>query len=1201
MSIQFSTNLLRYEDVRQQIVNYLQDNSEFSSTFDWTASNISYIIDTMSYVTMLMSYQITNVSNNNFLDTTNLRKNAVSISKNMGYKPKRVISSMINGTLSYYDPNQIFTTDSYLTILSKSLFISNSGYTFINNEPITLTLSNSNPNILTGTYTINEGIAKEFTAFGTGMSYQTFLIPSTKVEENSLELYVKKTTGDDNTKVKWTEVKNAFNIVDSNIYFVEEDIVTEGVPKIKFGDGIIGNYPMNDETIIVKYTESNGSLSNGQYITSIPKDLNSFSKSDDFTLNIQNFIDVVDETNISYGGKDLETLEEIKESAPRVYASAGRAVTKNDFSTILDSYSYIFKGNAIGGEELFPGDSTKLGNIYLSAVPYINFSNFLENQQIYLTTTQEALLKYEIKKYNVLSTKIDFFKPSYIYIELTPEVEFKNNISVYDEVYTKEQIVSNLNSYSENNFREFGTSFRGSKLVSEIDKLSNVVSSNISSKYYFILNKDTLYDTNNAINNYIYLPVQIKTVDSFSNPTSYSSLVQTNLEYSTLYNIPTSGSFNIDKRTIYGQIYHPFVDRWIYNEDTVIDGKANTALIKLYGKNKFFELYRFEPNYDNNFIPLDKIKTFFNGTEEISLDIVISNATSGSYIYDNYSFSYNGTEIGSVVRTYNRDYFKGLVSFESDIYETPTTGIFHEVIDTIAVSGSNMNFTQLEPNEYIIYNESLSGGMWTKTIFKEEISAVTDSGLYTVNEHNDIYLTEGTGDFEGYLTESVSAGDYIIFNINSESNPIHKWEKLNRKYPALDCSMTIPPKAIDYDIKVVEGLGLASTNFGGRTSATFYDDDLIFYNASATAEQDKWVKLVNVSDTDEMEALLEVTAASGSDLEMIDYHPASGAQIGDLRRVKDIGSFTGSEERIIWPVSNELDHIAYVNDVLVYVGEGQWRIFSRSFASLYSIDGTEYSSIPIDLEYGYLFTVAGSGTFDNSLIIDFLDGDEIVYTDLGWIKLSYIDSLDSSLSSNLPVVANIGDVVFINEDGDFLGSTLVYPLNQQFVDGDYIIFTGQYWVQLREYSFLPTQLSNEETGKDLLNDMGFNSKFYYEYDIDTKFYKFYFDDIYSGITIGTFRYDINDDELDSSSRYDVGKIKFDSFVQGKLESVTTTELTPLKELLNFYDSAHKNDIIQILPKNKKDINDLLLLETEEDFDGLFNQMTVISVKEIVKK
>ena len=112
MSFQFTLNAIRFEDVRAEVVKFLTENGTYDAQFDFAGSNLSYVIDTMAYTTMLMSYMLSTVANDNFLDTTTLRKNAVSISKTLGYKPKRIQTSRIEGSFTYRPGDVIFGDES---------------------------------------------------------------------------------------------------------------------------------------------------------------------------------------------------------------------------------------------------------------------------------------------------------------------------------------------------------------------------------------------------------------------------------------------------------------------------------------------------------------------------------------------------------------------------------------------------------------------------------------------------------------------------------------------------------------------------------------------------------------------------------------------------------------------------------------------------------------------------------------------------------------------------------------------------------------------------------------------------------------------------------------------------------------------------------------------------------------------------------
>ena len=62
-------------------------------------------------------------------------------------------------------------------------------------------------------------------------------------------------------------------------------------------------------------------------------------------------------------GSDRETIDSIKFQAPKAYASRGRAVTKDDYMTILqqNTLGYVFDAvNVWGGEENIPPEYGKV-------------------------------------------------------------------------------------------------------------------------------------------------------------------------------------------------------------------------------------------------------------------------------------------------------------------------------------------------------------------------------------------------------------------------------------------------------------------------------------------------------------------------------------------------------------------------------------------------------------------------------------------------------------------------------------------------------------------------------------------------------------------------------------------------------------------------------------------------------------------------
>jgi len=514
-TFQFSLNAIRFEDIRAEIVKFLTEQGSYSSPLDFEGSNLAYIIDTMAYTTMLMSYMVSTVANDNFLDTTTLRKNAVSISKTLGYKPKRIQASRIEGVFTYNPGDTIFSEESRLIIPANSVFPgSEDGYTWTNTEPILLYRNPKNPFELTSLaneqsprVALIQGVFKKYSVLGDGKNLQAFVIPSIKIDENNMKVSIYTTQEDEATRVQWTHAKTFFDIKTNEIYFVEEDIVQEGCPKIIFGNGIVGRAPSLTETIVVEYLETLGPEANGEIDLDIPANV---------VINKSFDIDFVDVQNLSFepsgpsfGGLNFETLDKIKANAPRFFAAAGRAVTKNDYTTLLlNEYGHMIDSAAvIGGDTLVPGNRSFLGDTYISCTPLgsITAEDFSENLQLYLTEATETVILSELGDSGIVATKKYFLKPTYIYIDILPKIEVNANISPTDLKETEEKAYNTLVEYFETEFKGFQQPFRNSKVRSQVDAIDTVIATDIDIDYNFVLNRDSFYIDKDTVN---WLPVK---------------------------------------------------------------------------------------------------------------------------------------------------------------------------------------------------------------------------------------------------------------------------------------------------------------------------------------------------------------------------------------------------------------------------------------------------------------------------------------------------------------------------------------------------------------------------------------------------------------------------------------------------------------------------------------------------------------------
>lgn len=1210
----FSLNNLKFEDIKAQIIEFLKSNSEYYATFDFEGSNLNYVIDAMAYVTMNMSYQVSNVANNMFIDSTEIRKNAVSIAKTMGYRPRRIIPSRADIQITYSDANDNFSENSYIKIPVNSVFTSDRGNTYMNPEEIILSFKDKNT--LYGFGSVYQGKNKTFTQISNGQPFQSIIIQSDKVSELGFQLYIQDSITDNPLTILWTELENTFSLQNKNSYIVEEDVANEGFVRILFGDGSILNYPAAGKLINIYYQEAYGDSTNGEFLSSLPslpvsgyevKNVNNFS--------INKLSDVMTLiSNRSYNGSNYESIDSIRNNAPMSYANVGRLVTENDYNSFLQSYKFLSKAKAIGGDVLYPGDTTKLGNIYITGLPATFDGPNL--QSLYLTDSQESELSNYIQKFRIISTKVNFFKPSYIYIDIFPKIEVDKYTSPEETSLIKKNTYDMLKIYSNTTFDDFNPQFRHSKIVSSLDTISGIVSSEINYEYYFLLGRETFYSSDKDI---INLPIIITNYDSNYNIQTCESFIRSNFENKEYLNFPTdayndhdkdnftSMDYTIDLSTIYGKLNHDTLSRYIYN----VDNNNISCDIKLYGKNIISNIFNYENHIGENIIT--NTATALGLTVEsnkVSNEITtyINNNSVSGY-YDEYIIKTPSTTAGIIYRTdsYNNG-FKGLIRTATDIPVSGAdgleTGQFMHCVNNIWIDTRNpddLDFNEIRKNDFIIFN----GEKWVKAVNQGTISAVSGINFYdsfpAITLKDKIYAINGsvTGDIGGFVDKNVTNGDNIIFKFIDGEIPQGQWTKVNYRIGinsvppsgGLDATGSIPTIVEPFQIFLVTDVD-TSTTFGGRTSINIYSEDLIYYDSSVSgSEAQKWKKICNWDNWDteitnfidtsyeQLNAITIPTSAIGTNA---CYYAVTGAP----------GNF-GNSENINWPFGiPEEEQIAVSGDILVYKGDNQWNIYLQSYSNLYTLDGNNFTSLPISADYGDKFNISVSGNFDDYFNEDLLTSDNIIY--LGeniWSKVEISGTIPnaSSLSvTALPTPGTIGDVLLVIQDGKFEYNTIpniFSPSNDQFVQGDYLIFTGNCWTKMREYSIQYETLDIDDYfGKNIINSLGLNCVFDYEFNNTIGQYEFIFYDIYHNCSLGSLNY-----TAVSGDYSNVGKLLLNEEITGSYW--INNPVTGSKTIDLFQNSSINK--IRILPK----INSYNTCP-EFDFDTSFDNYIISNINTV---
>ena len=459
MSFTQFTNL-DFNTLRTQIKDYLRSNSSFSD-FDFEGSNFSILIDTLAYNSYITAYNTNMAVNESFIDSATLRENVVSLARNIGYVPRSKKSAIARITFSIdITGKPVQTVKLHKGIVAVGS-VQGGNYIFSIPDDITATPNSSgivtfeNISIYEGTY-----LTKTFTV-NDSLPDQKYIIPNESIDTSTVRVTIKS-----NVEETYVPYTNIFDVnKDSRLFLIQE--IEDEKYQIIFGDGTLGKKPADKSTIEVSYIMTNGIEGN---------DASNFNFSGKLTYmlggvetSIDDGIASLSTLQASENGDEIESIDNIKYLAPRVYASQYRAVTPNDYSSLIPFlYPNIDSVSAYGGEEL---DPPQYGKVFITVKP--------KNGEILSSITKDSI-KNDLKKYTVAGIKQEFIDLKYLYVEYESTVSYDSGY-IPDQQQLRSRILSAIESYSKSaDINSFGGRLKYSKLVSTIDRVDTGITSNIT-------------------------------------------------------------------------------------------------------------------------------------------------------------------------------------------------------------------------------------------------------------------------------------------------------------------------------------------------------------------------------------------------------------------------------------------------------------------------------------------------------------------------------------------------------------------------------------------------------------------------------------------------------------------------------------------------------------------------------------------------
>ena len=454
-------NNLDFTNIKTALREYMRAQTDFTD-YDFEGSTLSNLLDVLAYNTYYTAFNTNMVVNEMFLDSATLRDNVVSLAKNLGYTPKSITAPK-----AVVDLGITFTgsVPSSVTLRAGSGFVSSfdgSLYRFVLTEDSKVSVSNSvatftDLEIYEGSYIITN------TVIDASLKDQRFIIENSGVDTNTLRVRVYQAA---NSSV-YHDYALATNILDigstDKVYFINE--TEDENYEIFFGDGVLGKKLDDANVVQISYVITNGDTTNGAKtftFNGLMEDQNNAPVTAPFNVT------TLTTTSVASGGAAIETIDKIKFNAPKFYGSQNRAVTQNDYKSIVRNlYPAISDIIVFGGEDQEP---PAYGKVFLSVKPTeaITLSSFTKNE-----------LKSELKKYTVASIRPEFVDPSILFLELTSNIYYNGTKTKMLPTEVASTVSTAITEYLKTSGTEkFNGKFRYSKFIGVIDNSDRAINSN---------------------------------------------------------------------------------------------------------------------------------------------------------------------------------------------------------------------------------------------------------------------------------------------------------------------------------------------------------------------------------------------------------------------------------------------------------------------------------------------------------------------------------------------------------------------------------------------------------------------------------------------------------------------------------------------------------------------------------------------------
>ena len=453
---------LDFFQIKANLKNFLKSQEQFAD-YDFEGSNMNVLLDLLAKNTFQNNFYNNMAFSEMFLDSAQLRENAMSHAKELGYvvgsrtSPRSSLALTFNTDVS--STSGLSQNPAFINIPRGTKFNAQCGtkiYTFISDKA-RVVKANTDGEYTISDLIVHEGkIVKEYYTVDDTIS-QEYIINNENVDINSIRVKVYDNTSASANSTDFVKTSTIFGVDSEDaVFYIDSHF--DNLYKVEFGRDRFGRQPANGEVIEIEYRVTKGDEANGA------GNFTTIGNISGYSARVTN-----NGSNNATQGSMRESIEDIKFFAPKSIQVQERAVTKKDYEVLLmNEFPSIQTISVYGGDEVDPPQYGKViisVDVYdadgASATDIKNFNDYIRTK-------------------TPLTIEPVFLQAKFMYVDLDIKSVFDTKVTSKNASVLEALIRDKLVTYNDSTLNKFNFTLRQSRLSNIIDTTDiSVVSTDI--------------------------------------------------------------------------------------------------------------------------------------------------------------------------------------------------------------------------------------------------------------------------------------------------------------------------------------------------------------------------------------------------------------------------------------------------------------------------------------------------------------------------------------------------------------------------------------------------------------------------------------------------------------------------------------------------------------------------------------------------